>query len=546
VLKSLRTRAGLREDRLAGTELALDTLTGLAGVRELIAAGDTPERAIVRAVSAAAGGLEPTYSIVADVSLGLGLSAHTLPDAGLYAADLSQRRAALLKNWERLHQLRSAPGAGRAPAPRALRLEIETAALSALAVALTDAGRQLAPPAAAEPAPGPGAPLAGERAAQDRSSAVPGRGRGPGPPLWPRAPVAGEAARPGLDPPAAGLPRLARSQTPLLLAEFQRISRALRGALAREPGARGWPHDLRPGSKPPTELSTSFGIKAMLLLDGCLAPDLIPVVEQLRDSSGGGYAARAQVAPRPEATAAVIDALHRVDGTARFDDQIAAMKQDLGEFEKTRPFILTSVLEMSVQVGSDPDLTRSLVRNLLAARQSYDGLLLWPEKAEEHLVNPAPSIAHTARAVRALAQARAAWAAIRKPAGPEAPDAPDTLDAEVRVAADQAAAWLAEQQDLVNVSELIDRQVADRVEPVYIRHFTAAWVVKALVSVGLPASHPTVASAVTRIWDDYNADVALWSWSNGDLPVWMTLDALDALRLAALATPIPPGGFGVP
>ena len=54
-LKSLRTRAGLREERLHGTELALDTLTGLDSVRALVNAGESPERAIVRAVRAAAG-----------------------------------------------------------------------------------------------------------------------------------------------------------------------------------------------------------------------------------------------------------------------------------------------------------------------------------------------------------------------------------------------------------------------------------------------------------------------------------------------------------
>lgn len=39
-LKSLRTRAGLREDRLHGTELALDTLAGLDSVRERMRAGE--------------------------------------------------------------------------------------------------------------------------------------------------------------------------------------------------------------------------------------------------------------------------------------------------------------------------------------------------------------------------------------------------------------------------------------------------------------------------------------------------------------------------
>ncbi len=135
-LKSLRTRVGLREERLHGTELALDTLTGLDSVRALVDAGESPERAIVRAVRAAAGTLEPTMSIVADASLALELSADLVPDTDLYAHDLGQRRDALLRNWERLHELRSVPP-GKAPSPRALRLEVESEALAALAVALT-------------------------------------------------------------------------------------------------------------------------------------------------------------------------------------------------------------------------------------------------------------------------------------------------------------------------------------------------------------------------------------------------------------------------
>ena len=108
-LKSLRTRTGLREERLQGTELLLDTLAGLDSVRALTRAGESPERAIVRAVQAAASTLEPTMSIVADASLGLELSAGLVPDADLYGQDLGQRREALLRNWNRLHELRSAP-----------------------------------------------------------------------------------------------------------------------------------------------------------------------------------------------------------------------------------------------------------------------------------------------------------------------------------------------------------------------------------------------------------------------------------------------------
>src|SRR5262245_44338218 len=164
-LKSLRTRIGLREERLRGTELLLDTLTGLDSVRALVSAGQSPERAIVRAVRAAAGTLAPTMSIVADASLGLRLFADLVPDGDLYAEDLGQRREALLRNWDRLHELRSVPP-GRLPSPRALRLEVEAEALTALAVALTT-GASSGEPAGAVPGPdepGPGGPQSGASA----------------------------------------------------------------------------------------------------------------------------------------------------------------------------------------------------------------------------------------------------------------------------------------------------------------------------------------------------------------------------------------------
>ena len=98
LLKSLRTRAGLQEDRLSGTELTLDPLTGLeSGPGLHVAAGDKPERAIVRAVRDAASSLEPTLSIVADVSLSLELSAAAIPEnPELYAPDLD---AAARRCW---------------------------------------------------------------------------------------------------------------------------------------------------------------------------------------------------------------------------------------------------------------------------------------------------------------------------------------------------------------------------------------------------------------------------------------------------------------
>jgi hypothetical protein len=475
-LKSLRTRAGLTEDRLTETDLAFDALAGLATVQDLVAAGDSVEQAIAQAVRAAARRLEPTDAIVADVILGLGLHPEPVPDSGLYARDLGRRRSALLQSWRRLHELRSASWDGRQPTMRALRFDIETRALSALAVALTSAGS--------------------------------------------RDPAAGRTER----------TLLIRSTVPLLSEEFRRIAGALRATLVSHEDGMGWPQDLRKGAlQAPTPVSTSFGLRTMVRLEGSLAADLVPVVDFLRRQAapGGGYAALAQVAPRPEGTATVLDALHQIDGTEPFTAHVTSLKRGLGEFERTRPFILSGILETSVRSGRDPGLTRMVAADLLAARRAFDGLLLWAQKAEVDLVAPVPSTAHTARAIRALVLAEAALA-------PE-----DELRAQVHEALEQAGMWLARGQYLDTTSESIDRQVGDRPEPVYVRHFTAAWAVKALVSLGLPASHPAVSAAVRRVWQEYHTDTALWRWQNGELPVWMTYDAVEALHLAAFAIPVP-------
>ena len=567
-LKSLRTRAGLREERLHGTELALDTLTGLDSVRALINAGEPPERAIVRAVRAAVGTLEPTMSIVADASLRLELFADLMPDTDLYARDLGQRRGALLRNWDRLHELRSAPP-GKAPSPRALRLEVESEALTALAVALTrgvnageDAGAA-AKATAREPRSGVSAISPAElqvfgaeltRTLRTRRRTIEqAAAKLAVPPAEVAAWAAGQAlpsesearsldkyltargaiqnlatelrSRP--DHPSArfvAVP-LPSSSAPTLLETFRNVAGALRGCLAADADGSpaGWPRDLRELSGEATPASTAYGIKTMLLLEDGLAVDLVPVAESLRKMAlpAGGYAGREQSGPRPEATAVVLNALRRIAATEDFGTHIAQMETGLGDFEKYRPFILTTMLETSLLLKPGSRLVETLVDSLLAGRRPYGDLLLWPEKAEPLLIDPAPSVAHTARAVRVLAGVRA-----MRPSG------------QVQEALEQAAAWLIEQRDLHHAYEVIERPVKGGLEPVHVRHFTAAWVVKALVSAGVPTTHPAVSHAVAQIWNGYGGDAAaLWAWANGDLPIWMTFDAVEALRLASLAVP---------
>ena len=71
-----------------------------------------------------------------------------------------------------------------------------------------------------------------------------------------------------------------------------------------------------------------------------------------------------------------------------FDAHIAQMERDLGDFEKCRPFILTTMLETCLLLNPGIALVDNLVNSLLAARRPYGDVLLWPEKAEPTRVPP--------------------------------------------------------------------------------------------------------------------------------------------------------------
>lgn len=506
LLTSLRTRAGLQEDRLEGTELRLDPLAGLPLVREFSEQGESEQQSIIQAVRMAAGLLPPTLSIVADAALCLRVLGDAVPDPELYAPELGQRREALLRNWTLLHELRSVTPVPKKPRPRNLRLDLEATALGELARILTAAGGETAPASAAVPTEVAQLPSGPSSAGMTTTGAAADRA----------------------EPPPVRLIELAAGP-PLLYQTLVDVQRAIRSHLIVDSGEPvGWRHDLRQTARGATAMATAYGLKAMVLLDGHLPPDLVPLVDALRRMAvpGGGYATGTHGAPRPEVTATVMDALHIIDGTADFDAELAAIERDLGAFERARPYVLATVLESVIRVRPDSALVDRLVTELLASRAQYDQFWLWPEKVlDAGAAPPAASPVHTARAVRALALVQAVHSA------------------DVEDAVSQGTAWLAlENPPLASVSEYLDRPVAaDRVEPQYFRHFTAAWAVKALVSVGFPASHPTVSAAIAIIWQSFQENAALWAWANGDWPIWMSYDALEALRLASLATLIRPG-----
>jgi ribokinase len=133
-LKSLRTRVGLQPDRITSTSLALDALERLSSVRYLQGQGLDRATAIVEAVREAARALPVTDSLIVDAALSLRLN-EAAAGTDLYAADLSDRRLALLQEWDALHAAQDTTSPSP-PTARSLRLDREDAALELLATVL--------------------------------------------------------------------------------------------------------------------------------------------------------------------------------------------------------------------------------------------------------------------------------------------------------------------------------------------------------------------------------------------------------------------------
>jgi ribokinase len=153
-LRSLRTRNGLREERLATTAVSLMPLERLEPVARLQATGVDRLTAIVEVVRQAARQLPATHRLIVDVVLALGLISMDA-ESQLYADDLDTRRTALLNEWEQAHRALNVSPAPPEPAARTLRLEREDIALDLLAEALVaGAPRQAAARRTAAALPG--------------------------------------------------------------------------------------------------------------------------------------------------------------------------------------------------------------------------------------------------------------------------------------------------------------------------------------------------------------------------------------------------------
>lgn len=318
-----------------------------------------------------------------------------------------------------------------------------------------------------------------------------------------------------------------------LLVVFRSVEGALEDYLLRDEDGQplGWSQNLQMRDREATSVSTAFGIKALLLIEEAIKADLGSLGKRLEDGAmpDGGWAASLQVRSRPESIAVVIDAIVRVDPTIDVSHPLELLEQRLDEVTWQRPFIMSTVLETLLDLRPDSDLSNQMVRHLLKARQPFgrEARLLWAEKDEPYLVDPEPSVLHTARSVCVLARALSVGAI------------PEALEGEVGDAVGAAVEWLRRQSRFENLSEQIQRTVEGRPDMILLRHFTPPLVARALLLAGEGAASPAVSQALSLMWSHYDHDHSLWRWRNGDLPIWMTFEAIAALRLAALAAFFP-------
>jgi DNA-binding XRE family transcriptional regulator len=311
-----------------------------------------------------------------------------------------------------------------------------------------------------------------------------------------------------------------------LLGVFRQVGHALAGHLIRDEDGRavGWRHNLQQRNDQ-TTLATAYGISAMGVV-GEPYIDLHSVVANLYDKrSEYGWQGRSS-GRRPEVTAAVVDALFHASTVLSAEDGLGYLERSLDPYSRTRPFLLATALRTAVRLRPDAPLTRKLADDLLGARLDFGDSLLWGEKKEPRLVAPEPSAAHTARAVVALREL------LRN--GEDRADVRDAVDAGTQ--------WLIERthpDDGVAEELALPQPPGQQAVRVNIKHFTSAWVVQALAEAPqVPMAR--LSRALGALWERYEPSLGLWAWGSGDLPIWMTLDAVTALRTAALAFAAPP------
>lgn len=298
-----------------------------------------------------------------------------------------------------------------------------------------------------------------------------------------------------------------------------------------EPGY-GWRHDIDNPTKPPSALSTAYGLRAIALAGSLDRRVSLPRVrETIRrlELPTGGWTSRSlgSAVARPEITAVVAGVLHETGDDDAFVADRVALIVDLLDHrapgaEMARPFVLaTSLMELS-RLHLDEAVGRRLVESLVDLSQLDEGARGWPVLVRASAFGPRPSsTVHTAAAVCAIA----AWA--RRFDDPRLADV-----------ARSGSTWLERHADLdLDDEELWSDGKDGLPDRVPVRHFTPAWVVQAAVAAGADPSSGLVDRAMREVLRFYRPDIAIWRWprSGGEYPTWMSYHGVAALMAWAAA-----------
>jgi hypothetical protein len=289
----------------------------------------------------------------------------------------------------------------------------------------------------------------------------------------------------------------------------------------------GWSHFLNSSpNSTPTPLASAYGIKVAALCGN--EPSRIewePVVAFIlsRQVAGGGWAGESHgLKPRPEITATVVSAL-AVAGVSEPDLEssiirlrsLCSDKSDLELWQRTYLLAssLTDLLEVSPVDSTVEELAHTLMRGALICEQSE---VAWGESIGASI--PRPSTAHTARALVALHKYRH-----------HAQSAHHPQSAHLNQIIEHGTRWLLKHANLNTQTEQLNRHLSkEQSSP---RHFTAAWVVRALAYSGLDSTDATMNRALHEMMSYFNR--GLWRWYESEAPIWMTYQSLRALHSLA-------------
>lgn len=281
---------------------------------------------------------------------------------------------------------------------------------------------------------------------------------------------------------------------------------------------------------PPTAIGTSYGLRIMLALDVDGAKVNKAAVVQsllcLQKPNGGWAASTQRDQARPEVTAWVLAAIVRAGIDEGTREQLAKILEDLATSDdaqgRNRTTVISTLVSAFCEVAPSSPVLPKLVRTLASGAVNAGGSpTTWGQELTD---GPKISVPHTARAVVALERASRVLGS----------------KVDLRAPLDSATKWLSgDDINLGSRHEQLRRPVpGGGVDALFIGHFTAAWVARALmahrVDVDVEKRLNTVVAEVVKQQKN-----GVWTWSEGQKPMWMTYQGLVVVRQHALSRTMP-------